>query len=114
MTSIQNEQHPLVDIAAPVVAEPKSSTITRSPLVVKINRGTGGHYAAKEFQVDFHPNGPMGIKKSADSGHFDQALPPGPYELHAVAKWYDGSDSENSGWTFVKDIYILTPPQNGH
>ena len=109
MASTKQLHQTVEDVAAPVVTDPVNDGIFSSPLVIKINRGTGGLWAAKDFEVDFYPDGPEDMFKQHDQGHFQQTLRPGPQELHTRGRWYAGADQAQSAWV-IKSFFVLTPP----
>ena len=110
MANLQEDPRPLVDISPPDVNSPRSGEVYRSPVSIDITPGSGGHYAAKKFQIDFYYDGPS-LEKEAHLGKFSQELSPGPHELHTLGKWYSGSQNEQSEWVFIKYFYVLTPPK---
>ncbi|MFS2199574.1 hypothetical protein [Pseudomonas sp. Pseusp3] len=109
MTTLQDDQHPLIDIRPPVVNSPKAGEVYRSPFYVDITRGEGGTYAAKKFKIHFYYDGPY-AERDAHLGRYQMEMDPGPHELHTLAVWYSGSQNEESDWVFIKYFYVLTPP----
>jgi hypothetical protein len=110
MKGVQDDARPLVDISPPVVNTPVGGQVYTSPMYVDITRGEGGHYAAKKFKIDFHVNGPFG-ERDANLGRYLQDLIPGPHQLHTVAIWFSGSQTEESSWVGIDWFYVLTPPR---
>jgi hypothetical protein len=110
MTGKQKEAHPLIDITRPDVNAPERNRVYSSPIRVEINPGEGGTYTAKKLKIDFHPDGPF-FEKGRDQGHFNQALPSGPHQLHTQGIWFDDNRTEKSEWVFIEWFYVLTPPE---
>lgn len=109
MADLQEDPRPLVDISPPNVSSPRSYGVYRSPVSIDITRGSGGHYAAKKFQIDFYYDGPN-LEKEVNSGKFSQELSPGPHKLDTRAIWFEGSRKEESEWVYINFFYVLTPP----
>ncbi len=112
MAKLQDDSQPRVDISLPNVISPKPGGIYDSPVPFELHPGSGGHYPAKAFICHIYYKGPEFENLLVADSRFAQPLEPGPHEVHACAKWWEGSNNETSDWVFIKDFYVRTPPEN--